>query len=200
KRDPLDYWPRQEERAGVLAGLARSLLLTRQGELLSRLVAHALAGPETYRLTLAHVAALIELSRWLHKHVKEPCSALSDWLAACCGQLEALTAEMPQPPPDLRRDATISCKCADCAELRRFLHDPQEREHRFRMREDRRQHLEPVIRQHGCDVDRRTERGGSPHTLVCTKNTASYEAKLKKYHEDREHLAALRAIEVGLPP
>jgi hypothetical protein len=199
KRDPTDYWPRHEERAGVLAGLARSLLLTDQGELLSRLVAHALARSEKYPLTSAHVAALTDLGPWLGKHVKEPVPPLSDWLAACCGQLEALTAEMPQPPPDLRREATIACKCEDCAELRRFLADPQEREHRFRMREDRRQHLEHGIRQHGCDVDTRTERGGSPHTLVCTKNTASYEARLKKYHEDREHLAALRAIAARFP-
>ena len=54
-------------------------------------------------------------------------------------------------------------------------------------------------RHHRCDLDCRTERKGRPYTLVCKKNTASYQANLATYHQDLEHLAALRAIRQGLP-
>jgi hypothetical protein len=40
---------------------------------------------------------------------------------------------------------------------------------------------------------------GSPHTLVCTKNTASYKARLNEYHEDQIHLKTIQAIEASVP-
>jgi hypothetical protein len=192
-----DWRVKRVSMAEVLAGLARSLLATDQGELLSRLVGHALAIPKKYPLTEAHVAALTALGPWLKKHVKKPCPPLSHWLAACREQLEALTARVPQPPADFRREAPVPCRCADCGELRRFLVDPHEAVHRFRAAEARRRHLEDNIRHHHCDLDLKTERTGSPHTLVCTKNTASYQEKLRQYHRDQEHLATVRSIEAA---
>jgi hypothetical protein len=44
-----------------------------------------------------------------------------------------------------------------------------------------------------------TERTGTPHTLVCTKNKASYVERLKLYQQDQEHLATVRSIEASLP-
>jgi hypothetical protein len=190
---------RAVNRADVLAGLARSLLATEQCELLSRVVAHALARPKKYPLTPAHTAALTALQPWLKKNVTAPCPALSDWLAACRQQLEALTAEEPQPPADFRRDATISHGCRDCAELKRFLKDPHEQVHRFSAAEDRRRHLEHEVRQHGCDLDLKTERRGRPYTLVCTKNTASYQARLLTFRQNQEHLATVQAMQAALP-
>ncbi|HEX4610645.1 MAG TPA: 2OG-Fe(II) oxygenase [Urbifossiella sp.] len=189
---------REVKRSEVLAGLARSLIATGQFELLARVVAHALAAPKTYPLP-AHVAALTGLGPWLNTHLKLPCEAVSRWLAACCAQLESLTASEPVAPTDLRREATPTCKCADCEELRRFLTDPVEQVHRFCARQDRREHLEHAIRGHTCDLDCVTDRRGSPQTLVCTKNTASYQAKRKTYHEDLAHLSALRSIRANLP-
>jgi len=199
KKAAYDYRARHEGRAEILTGLVRSLLATEQGELLSRVVAHALARPKQYPLTAAHVAALTRLQPWLVKSVKKPCPALSDWIAACRAQLEALTAQAPQAPTDYRRSAGVSCKCADCGELRRFLADRHEPVHRFPVAEGRRSHLESKIREHRCDVNVKTERKGSPYTLVCTKNTASYQAKLKTYHQDQERLARLRSIQASLP-
>jgi hypothetical protein len=69
----------------------------------------------------------------------------------------------------------------------------------FRAREDQRLHLEHVIRQHHCDLDLRTEQNTRPYTLVCTKNTASYQAKLWQFHQDQEHLATLQSIQASLP-
>ena len=193
-----DWRLRAVKRPELLAGLARVLITTEQHELLSRVVTHTLSAPNTYPL-LAHVSAMTGLRPWLKTHLKKPSAAVSQWLAACCEQLELLTTQEPVRPADFRRDANLSCQCADCSELRAFLKDPVEKVYRFRVRQDRRQHLEHTTRWQRCDVTCVTERVGSPQTLVCTKTTASYEAKLKTYREDREHLATLRSIRLDLP-
>jgi hypothetical protein len=200
QRSPSYDWRSQKlERTGVLAGLVRSLILTGQSELLSRVVEHALASPEHYPLRLVHIPALEKLRPWIGKHLKEPCPALARWVASCREQLESLTARAPQEPTDFRRPAEIDHKCADCAELKRFLEDPSEAVHRFSVRQDRRDHLEHMIRGRKCDLDLQTDRRGSPHTLVCTKNKASYQERLTTYHQDRERLATVRSIEASLP-
>jgi hypothetical protein len=194
-----DWRASRIKRAEVLAGLTRSLIAAEQEKLLSRLVKHALSKPDTYLLISAHLEALTALQPWLKKNLHGPSPALSHWLAFCAQQLEALTAQEPQPPADFRRDAPSRCKCADCAELKRFLENPYESEHRFRAIEHRRRHLEQEIRGHHCDLDLRTERKGSPHTLVCTKNTASYMARLDKFHQDQIHLRTIHVIEASVP-
>jgi hypothetical protein len=194
-----EWWERSKPRTEVLTGLARALLATGQNKLLSRLVDHALESPQKYPLTEAHVAALTALGPWIAKHVQQPCPPLSYWLQACCAQLEAQTAHEPQPPADFRREAAIACNCADCAVLKRFLHDPHEKVYRFSAAQHRRSHLDQQIHAGGCDLTLQTEEKGRPYTLVCTKNLASYQAKLRKFKQDQEHLAVLRAIQAGVP-
>ncbi len=121
-----DWQSRKVNRAEVLTGLARSLLATAQCELLSRFVTHALALPKIYPLTSAHVPSLESLRDWLKKNVKRPCDGLTRWVAACREQLESLTASEPRRVlADFRREAPITCKCSECAELKRFLQDPR---------------------------------------------------------------------------
>lgn len=194
-----DWEARNVKRAEVLALLARAMLATQQDEGLSRLVAHTLARPGLYPLIAAHVAALTILGPWLKQSVRKRSAPLSDWLAACCAQLEALTATEPVAPADFRRPAAIACKCASCAALKRFLDDPREQEYRYSAAEPQRGHLEASIRQSRADLDCRTEKRGRPYSLVCTKNTASYQASVKTYHENVEHLATLQAIQKSLP-
>lgn len=193
-----DWYPDKVDRAEVLAGLARSLIATGRSELMARFIDHALATPKKYPMTEAHVEAIVGLRPWLEKHVNKPSHALTSWLESVRKHLEVSTAQEPPEPTDFRRAAPISCPCADCAALERFLKDPAEPVHRFRARESIRRHLEEEIRHRKCDLDLATERRGSPHTLVCTKNKASYLASLKKYHEDRQHLATIKDIEDGL--
>jgi len=199
KPSSTDWRTRTVLRADVLAGLARALIATEQFELLSRLVHHALGLPKKYLLKTAHLPALVSLEPWLKKNLKKTCAPLTRWLASCREQLEALTAKAPEEPTDFHRPASIACKCADCAELIRFLHDPKESMHRFTMKKERRDHLEKEIRSHTCDLDLTLDRRGSPQTLVCTKNKASYQVKLKTYHQDQESLATVRSIEASLP-
>lgn len=194
-----DWRAQRVDRKVVLTGLTKALLASKQADLLSRLVAQVLARPQLYPLREVHEPTLTGLQAWLAKNVKQSSPGLSEWVAACCLQLEELTAQAPQPPTDYRRAAPISCKCAHCAELKRFLEDPGEREHRFRAVQGVRTHLEDAIRHTRCDLGTRTERIGSPHTLVCTKNTASYQEKRKTFQQDQERLAALQAIQQSLP-
>jgi hypothetical protein len=194
-----DYRARRVDRAAVLAVLARSLIATGQSGLLSRVVDHALAAGETYPLKVAHLPALVDLRPWLKRHLKGPSAAMARWLASCREQLEALTAQAPQEPADFRRAAPITHGCADCRELKRFLEDPREPAHRFSVAQDRRNHLGDLIRECKLDLDCRTEERGRPYTLVCTKNTASYQASLKTYHRDLELLQTIRSIQAGLP-
>src|SRR5205807_6530483 len=70
---------------------------------------------------------------------------------------------------------------------------PHEAVYHFRAAEHRRRHVADHIRH--CDVDLKTERRGSPHTLVCTKNTASYQVNLNTFHRDQEHLATIERSE-----
>src|SRR5688572_3081751 len=105
---------------------------------------------------------------------------------------------MPTSPTDFRRPDKMSCRCELCRELQRFLADPAESVHRIRAAQDRRGHVEMQIESHALDVRCTLEKKGSPHTLVCTKTTASYEAALKKYHEDQKYLMRVREIEAAL--
>ncbi len=194
-----DLFPQKADRADVLAGLARSLIATGQSELMSRFLDHAFATPKTYPLSKTHIEAIMSLRPWIKKHVKKGFPALTTWLDSVRERLEALTAREPQEPTDFRRAAPITCKCEDCTELKQFLKDPRESVHRLRANESRRKHLEHEVRRHKCDLNLKTERRGSPHTLVCTKNKASYHAAVKTYHEDQQHLATIKSIQTGLP-
>ena len=151
--------------------------------------------PPTIRFGRSSCPALAELVPWLKKNPDRNPTGVSRWLAACREQLEALTAAEPQPPADLRRDANIDCKCADCADLKQFLLDPQQRVGKFQMAQHRRSHLEDQIRHRQLDATFTTDRAARTHILVCTKSTASFERRLKQYHEDLKHLAAVRSME-----
>jgi hypothetical protein len=194
-----DWRYRELSREEILAGLVRSLLAAEQPGSLAKVVDHARSIPKQYPLIKVHVAAIDSLGPWLKKNVKKRSPALSGWIAWCREQLEALTARPPAKFTDLRRPAGITCKCGDCAELKRFLEDPNEPVHRFAVRQDRRNHLEQTIRDHKLDLDRVTDTRRSPHVLVCTKNDASYQEKLREYHRNQQHLAKLREIEGNLP-
>lgn len=97
----------------------------------------------------------------------------------------------PESPREWRQDVKLSCACADCRELQAFTLDPVEQMHRFRMRQDRRQHLHQQIEKHSLDMTHVTERKGSPQTLVCTKDRRSYKRRCDQYREDIAALASL---------
>ena len=97
----------------------------------------------------------------------------------------------PQPPPDWRLDATLSCTCPDCPALQAFARDPNEQVHRFRVKKERRRHLHQVIKQYHLDMTHVTLRVGSPQTLVCTKDRRTFKARMKEYQHE---IAAMRKL------
>jgi 2OG-Fe(II) oxygenase superfamily len=99
----------------------------------------------------------------------------------------------PEPPPDWRQPVTLACRCQDCRELQKFALDPLEQTHRFRVRQDRRQHLHGQIERHGLDMTHVTERTGSPHTLECTKTVRTFERQCARHRQD----LAWRNLSIG---
>ncbi len=199
QKDSSDWRLSRIERATLLARLARAMLAGDLDALLSRVVAHVLSSPKRYPVRTVHVPALARLASWLTENLKHASPALSKWIAACDEQLDSMTAAAPQPPADFRRDADLKCDCRDCADLKRFLRDPRERERAFQMPQHRRGHLESNIREYTCDLNCTTNKRPRPQILVCTKNTASYERRLKEHQENLEHLTTLRSLEKNLP-
>lgn len=100
-------------------------------------------------------------------------------------------AEPLEPLGDWRRPSKVTCGCVDCQELSGFLADPARPEWAFRAAQSRRTHVELSIRADHCDLDLTTVRRGSPHTLQCTKNQASYHRRVAQRQSDLEHLACL---------
>lgn len=123
-----------------------------------------------------------------------PDGAVADLWAQSAGFLLRRSEFPPEPPKDWRQDVTIPCRCADCCELQAFVLNPAEQVHRFRVRQDRRQHLHGMIEQHGLEMTHVTERKGSPQTLVCTKDRRGYRLRCEQYCQDIAALAALAGM------
>jgi hypothetical protein len=60
-----------------------------------------------------------------------------------------------------------------------------------------RSHVEGEIRTAHADLDVRTERRGSPHGLVCRKNSASYERRVAQRRQDLADIAILKGTMVA---
>jgi len=101
------------------------------------------------------------------------------------------SGQPPAAPKDWRREVKLECKCADCRELQVFTFNPAEQTHRFRVRQDRRQHLHQQIQRHALEMTHVTERKGSPQTLVCTKDRRRYQRRCQQYIKDIDTLKAL---------
>jgi hypothetical protein len=183
------------DRSELLGSLVKSMLAVAADPPLARMIEHALSRDDKYDLTDSHLAAIFALESWLAGKLAEPQRAISRWLAECRSALESRVAQVPEKPADYRRPAELSCNCGDCRELSSFLANPDAAVHRFPVRKDRRQHLHQIIDRHKCDLTHVTERRGSPHTLVCTKTTASYDAARQIHERDKANLIRLKALQ-----
>jgi hypothetical protein len=167
-------------------------LLTALGGIDESLAEHAadymLAWPKTYSLD----GILIPAIRRLVESIKTKGSAAVERLrAACVDHLRARIAVPLEPPKDWGRESALSCRCTRCAELSRYLTDPERRTWIFKAAELDRRHVEDIIRKARCDLEVTTDRRGRPYALACTKNQASYDRRVKQRKSDVENLAAL---------
>jgi hypothetical protein len=104
-------------------------------------------------------------------------------------------AEPLKAPENWTRASNIRCSCEPCAALRRFLANPTTEAWTLKARAEIRSHVEGEIRTAGADLDIRTVRHGSPHTLVCQKNRASYQRRVAQRREDLADIAILKGTE-----
>ena len=157
---------------GDLAEQAADCLLTRSA---------------TYGLDAILVPALLKLSG-------QTGAATGRLRTACLEHLGQRIAKTLEPPADWTRANTLSCKCKHCAELGRFLVDPGLKEWFFKASQHDRSHVEHSIKQAACDIDMKTDTRGRPYTLVCVKNQASYEKRVRQCEQDLRNREALAQL------
>ena len=117
-----------------------------------------------------------------------------DLVSYCMSSLEASTRTAPVCPQHWNQSVALSCSCQDCKELIKFLQHPSHIQHRFKMGEHRRRHLQDQLRTKACTVTCATERVGSPHTLVVTKTRAAYQKACELHKKKVAMLSMLQAI------
>ena len=157
------------------------------------LVQHPPAAPPGRALPQA-LAELAQLRDAIGDAI-EPAGFATLWRHAASFLL-ARSAAPPEASRDWVIEARIPCDCEHCARLRAFCADPTATTVRFRMREKLRAHVASMIRMRKLDIDCKTERTGSPHTLICTKTRATYERRCMQYAED---LAYMRLLVAAAP-
>lgn len=184
----LDPWCRPEPvRPGFVVDLLTATSRIDAG-LAARTVAHVLAWPETYKLDDVAVPAALIFAKRIEGIAWPAVKRLRE---AALDHLRKRIALPLEPPRDWARTNPLKCGCADCRTLGAFLLDPDQREWRLKAVQDKRRHVEQSIHGAACDLDLRTEKRGSPHTLVALKNQASYQRRAKQRRQDLEHVAAL---------
>lgn len=193
------YYPSRHRRAASIAEKSLPLLLqalaaSGRDEDLSHVIRFVQELPDEFSLDDCQVPALKLLIPWSRQRFGSIHPPFRSWLEAVRNQLERATAKEPTPPADWARPADVDCKCQYCAQLKAFLADDAHEVGRIAAREDMRQHLIDVIGRHQCDVKHALERKGSPHSLVLTKTTGSFDRAVKRFEADRRLLSALPPV------
>jgi hypothetical protein len=154
---------------------------------------YMLTWPQTYNLDTVLVPAMRDLVR--SGIAQEP--AVQRLREACLAHLRARIAEPLAPPSNWSRASVLPCQCRHCAELSRFLADPEREVWGFKAVEADRYHVEQTIQRAHCDVDFTTDRRSRPYTLVCTKNQASYDRRAKQRRKDLEDVIHLGGRDIS---
>ncbi|MES2644230.1 MAG: 2OG-Fe(II) oxygenase [Myxococcota bacterium] len=176
--------------AGWLTRLLDVLLRLSDPPLLDRAVAYTRDCLAPQHLDAIVLPAVLDL--WRDGAATNAAAALAPLHTLCVTHLRRRVAEPCEAPTDWTREAHGTCRCADCVTFRAFLVSPREQRWELKAVQGRRTHVESQLS--GADVDIRTERKGSPHTLVCVKNRRSYERRFAQREADR---AALVTLGVG---
>ena len=183
-----DAWRSERADAAVIHDTMRALVLAGHEDLAAladQAVTHWLAWPKTYGLDSVIVPALRLLAERPALMGRPASQRLR---AAALAHLQTRVSLDLAPPADWRREARVTCRCEHCQSVARFLRSADQDVWRFKAREADRRHVEDSIRQGHLDVDCTTERKGSPHVLVCSKNQASYERRVAQRRADLDDL------------
>jgi hypothetical protein len=159
--------------------------------LAERAVDHILAWPQTYEPDAVLIPAILGL---IGKAAPQAVAAIPRLRLAALKHLRARIVVPLEPPRDWARASTIACPCAHCRTLSVFLTAPDRQQWTYKAPEAARRHVEESIRRSGCDLDVMTTRQGRPYSLVCTKNQASYERRVRQRQQDLAHQARLESL------
>ena len=187
---PKDTWGRPQQATAETGGVADLVVALDaiDGALAQRAAHHMLAWPKPFDLDSVMVPAACRLVE-ARKAAGGP--AFDTLHGACLAHLKARAAEPLEPPKDWSRPSAVGCKCEHCTALSRFLASPDKPIWSLRAAQHVRSHVEDTIHRAHCDVNSTTERRGSPHSLVCTKNQASYERRVAQRKRDLADIATL---------
>ena len=187
---PKDQWGRQrgaKPDAAFVADLTTVVDGVDAG-LAKRVAAHVCAWPSHFDLD----RILVPAAKVLVKKRGRSGVAFVALHAAAVAHLKARIAQTLEPPRDWTRPSAIGCQCQHCSELSRFLAAAGSQTWTLRAAQQIRTHVENEINRARADVDIRTERRGSPHSLIAVKNQASYERRVAQRKQDLADLAALQ--------
>jgi hypothetical protein len=154
-----------------------------------RTAEHLLEWPQHFDVDAVLVPTMVQLSAG----ERSSGQAFEMLHAAAVTHREARIALPLEAPRDWTRPSGVGCKCQYCSELARFLADPDREGWMLRAAQQHRTHVENEIGRARADLNMRTERQGSPHSLICKKNQASYERRIRQRKQDLADLAALTA-------
>jgi hypothetical protein len=192
---PRDEWGRPSEARIDAACVVEVVGAIDQidANLAGRTAAHFLAWPQHYGLDTVLLPALKRITAGTAKAGAPRSTAVGrDALhAAVIAHLERRIAEPLAPPSNWARDNMLRCKCKHCADLGLFLSDPNREIWALKAVANDRTHVEAEVNRTHADLTMRTERRGSPHTLVCVKNQASYERRDAQRKQDAADLVDL---------
>ena len=188
KREEVEYWTRPTSvRPGFVVDLLTATSRIDAG-LAARAIERLLAWPNTYGPDAVLAPAALAFAKLAESKSWPALARLRD---ASLDHLRRRIALLLEAPRDWTRANSLKCTCADCRALGAFLVAPDQQQWRLKAAQDRRIHVEQNVRSAACDLDLTTERRGSPHTLVATKNEASYLRRAKQRRQDLEHVSAL---------
>ncbi len=196
-----DWWRPREAKpldGTMIATLFVTLHQLNALELSEEAAATISARPETFVPDTMLVPALSLLEQQLSQHIGEDPARIKLWLHSA-EFLLARSEFPPVEPSDWSQSVKLECNCEDCRELKAFAKDPVRREHLFRVRKERRQHLHQTIERHGLDMTQQTERSGSPQTLVCVKTRGTYQRRCEQYAQDIQSFKTLAAMAGSQP-
>lgn len=187
---PKDQWsrPRGAKPDAAFVVDLTTVIDRVDGELAERASRHILAWPAHFSPDRVLVPAVKRLIQARHRGGP----AFDALHAAAITLLEARISETLEAPRDWTRPSDIGCQCQHCRELSRFLADGARESWTLRAAQHARTHVEDEIRRARADVDTETLRRGSPHSLICRKNQASYQRRVAQRKQDLADLAALR--------
>ncbi len=159
---------------GPFLGLLESSVVTGSRELqdtMLRFAAGAAGGPV---LALTH---LLRAALRVRPRATLAGLRLGDLGARCMKELQSRLDQPPRGPQDWSIRGPVRCGCDLCAQLSRFLADPERTLFEWPIAKQKRRHVHGIIEVHAFPVTHRTRRTGSPYTLVLEKTRALFETE-----------------------